>query len=142
MNSAFQAKLLDQCLEGFFIGLLEIIHEFLSLGNHLEQSAAGMEILLVLLEVSGQLLDPFREKGDLVFRRTGILVVPLHFLGDLFLLLRVERHSFFGRTRAGITPRQVFANWFIARSYSKGRVLSSSRSARREILVVLEWRKL
>ena len=75
------------------IRLLEIRNQFLSLGNHLEESAAGMEVLLVFLQMQGQALDLFGEKGDLVLRRTGVLLVPLDFLGDSILLLVRQRHS-------------------------------------------------
>ncbi len=75
------------------IRLLEIRDQLLPLGNHLEESATGMEILLVFLEVEGQALDLLGKEGNLILRGSRVLLVPLDFLGDSILLLVRQRHS-------------------------------------------------
>lgn len=61
-------EFLGESLGGFFVSFLEIAHEALSLRDHFEESAAGMEIFLVLLQVIGQLLDPLGKHRNLIFR--------------------------------------------------------------------------
>jgi hypothetical protein len=76
-----------------WIRLLQIGDQLLPLGNHLEESATGMEVLLVFLEVEGQALDLFGKEGNLILRGACVLLVPLDFLGDSILLLVRQRHS-------------------------------------------------
>ena len=45
--------------------LLEIDEMGLAIGDHAEESAARMIVLLVLLEMIGELSDPLAQKGDL-----------------------------------------------------------------------------
>lgn len=46
-----------------------------AVGNHLEKTAAGVVILVVLLEVLGQFVDFAAKECDLNIRRTGVSVV-------------------------------------------------------------------
>jgi hypothetical protein len=57
------------------------------LSHKLEQSAPGVEVMLMLAEVIGKPVDPLREESDLNFGRTGIIRVgaKLRYYG-LFLL--------------------------------------------------------
>ncbi len=48
--------------------LLEVLQEAPPLADHLEEAAAGMVIFGVNLEVLGQFVDAFGEKGDLYLR--------------------------------------------------------------------------
>lgn len=75
------------------IRLLEISQELTAFGYHLEKPATRMKVLLVLLEVSRQLLDRLGKKGDLVLRGTRVLIVSLHRLSYLLLLLVRQRHT-------------------------------------------------
>ncbi len=52
--------------------LLEIIQEPPALADHFQQTAAGMVVLLVGLEVLLQVLDPLAQQGDLNFRGAGV----------------------------------------------------------------------
>lgn len=76
------------------IRLLEITEEPLALRYHLEKSAAGVKILLVLLQMGRESLDLFRKKGNLVFRRTRVLLMPFYLSRHSVLLLMRQRHTF------------------------------------------------
>ena len=58
----------------------------LAVGDHAEKAAAGMVILLVLLQVISELIDALRQKRDLNLRRAGVLVVYVRFLDNSGLL--------------------------------------------------------
>lgn len=77
----------------FGIGLFEVGDQLLSLGDHLQESATRVEVLLVLLQMEGKPFDLLGEEGDLVFRRPRILLMPFHFLRYPILLLVRQRHS-------------------------------------------------
>jgi len=88
------AKLLDQIAIGVDILLLEVIQKAPSLANELQQAPAGMMILLVRLEMLGQMIDPGAQQGNLHLRRAGVIGVVC-VLGDNFLLLfRLRCHDF------------------------------------------------
>ena len=53
------------------------------------EAAAGMMILLVLLEVFGQVRDTRREQSDLNFGRTSVAFVNGEFLHNLLFCLLV-----------------------------------------------------
>lgn len=46
-------EFLGEGFGGFFVRLLKIAHEALSLRDHFEESAAGMEVFLIFFEVIG-----------------------------------------------------------------------------------------
>lgn len=56
--------------------------------NHLVQTSAGVVILLMNLQMCGQILDSLGENGNLNLRRTGISFVKLVCFDDcgLFFL--------------------------------------------------------
>ncbi len=64
-----------------------------AVGDHLEEAAAAVRILKVLLKVRGELVDLLGQQRNLDLRRTGILVVDGHFFNSLglFLLRQHER---------------------------------------------------
>jgi hypothetical protein len=64
--------------------LLHIIEKPASLSNQFQQSPTGMMILLVRLEMVGQVLYPGAQQGYLNFRRAGILLVQLIIVYDVF----------------------------------------------------------
>src|SRR5207245_1449385 len=51
---------------------------------HLQEPAAGMEILAVRAQVLGQVIDSSGQERDLDFRRAGILLVGFVFVDDLW----------------------------------------------------------
>jgi len=53
-----------------------------------------MVVLLVDLEVFGQLLDPLGKKGYLHLRRSSVRFVGLEFTDDFLFVLLTERHWF------------------------------------------------
>lgn len=61
-------EFLGEGFGGFFIRLLEIAHQALSFRDHFEETAAGMEVFLVLFQVIGQFLDPLGEHRNLILR--------------------------------------------------------------------------
>ena len=92
-SHTLQTERLLESLRRFLVRLLEICEEFLPLCDHLEKPSAGMEILLVLLEMSGQPLDLLSEHRDLIFRRTGIRPMTFDLFGHLLLLRMRKRHT-------------------------------------------------
>jgi hypothetical protein len=51
---------------------LNIVQKSAPVAYHLEEASPGGMILLVSLEVFGEIVDPFTEQSDLNFRRTCI----------------------------------------------------------------------
>ena len=57
------------------IGLVQIIQEATALAHHLEQSAAGTVIFVVLLQVLSEVVDPLCEQSNLNIGTAGITVM-------------------------------------------------------------------
>src|SRR5688572_501555 len=72
-----QPKLFDDLVVFVDVAPLEIIEQLPPSRDHLEQPATRVVVLLVDLEMFGQLVDPLGEQGDLDARRTGIRIVGL-----------------------------------------------------------------
>jgi hypothetical protein len=64
---------------------MEIIQQAAALADHHEQSTAGTMVLLVLLQVLGEVVDPLREQRDLHVGRTGVLRMQPEILNHLRL---------------------------------------------------------
>ena len=61
--------------------------------NHFQQAAAGMMILLMDLQMLGQVADPLGQDGDLYLGGTGVLLIQAVCLNDcafLFLLQHIR----------------------------------------------------
>ena len=71
-SSAAQSELFDQRLVAAFVLALQIVEQAAALRHQSEQATAGMIVLLVVLEVLGQVLDALGQNGDLYFRRPGV----------------------------------------------------------------------
>ena len=75
-RSRIQTKLLtdtelsDDCSVALNVDLCEVVEQASSLANHLQQTTAGVVILLVCTEVLGEVVDSLSENCDLNFRRT------------------------------------------------------------------------
>ena len=67
-----QTQRSDQGAVALHILLLQVSQHRTALADHLEQAAAGMIVLLVHLEVLGQLMDARGQDRDLDFRGTGV----------------------------------------------------------------------
>ncbi|CCV03230.1 hypothetical protein MESS2_1030087 [Mesorhizobium metallidurans STM 2683] len=110
-SSTAQTELLDQRLIARVILALEIIKQAAALGDESEQTTAGMVILLVVLEMIGQVLDALGKDGHLDFRRPGIALGGCEFSHQFLLALGGNRHRVFpylfeetGRPQPGCRP--------------------------------------
>ena len=74
-----QAEFLDQGAVPFEFGLAEVLEEALALAHLGHQAAVAGEILLVLLKVTGDVLDLFGQFGDLAFNGTAVLGTATEF---------------------------------------------------------------
>jgi hypothetical protein len=72
-----QTQPFDQLMILSDIRTLEIIKKLPSTRDHLQQPATRIIVLLVYLEMLGQLVDPLRKQSDLNVRRPCVRVVAL-----------------------------------------------------------------
>lgn len=77
----------DEGVVGLLVLLLEILEVRPSVGDHLEKAAARVIVLLVLLQVCGELIDLLAQDRYLHFRRTGVTVVALVLRDDYLFFL-------------------------------------------------------
>ncbi len=66
------SKFLDDVFIALGIVLLQIVQQATPLADHHEQAAPGGVVLLMRLEVLGQLTDPLTQDSNLHFRASGI----------------------------------------------------------------------
>ena len=59
------------------VGLMEIIQQTAALPDHHQQTAAGAVILEILLQMLGQVINSFSQKGDLHVCGPSVLIVKL-----------------------------------------------------------------
>ena len=91
LNRGTQTKLCDNRTITLNIRLVEVAEQTTAMADHLQQTATGMMILLVLLEVLRQIVDTCGEDSDLYFRRTRITLVNGILLHD-FLFCFLSQH--------------------------------------------------
>ena len=72
---------------------LEVGEQALALADHLEQTLTGGEVVLVLLQVAGQLADALTKHGHLDLHRTGVRGVGLVDVDQFLLFGGRERHG-------------------------------------------------
>src|SRR5262245_57442049 len=84
------AQPFDQLLVPADVLALQVVEQAAALADELEQPAARVVVLLVGLEVLGELVDPLREQGHLHLRRPGVLLVRPELLDDHALSFRVN----------------------------------------------------
>src|SRR5215470_5046524 len=89
---AAQSKALNQLLVAGIVLALEIIEQAPPLPDHDKKAAARMEILLVRLQMLGQIVDALAEDGDLHLRRACIVGFLSVLLDDRLLAFRGNRH--------------------------------------------------
>ena len=92
-----QSELADDRTVTLDVSLLQIVQKVSSVTDHLLQTAAAVEVLLVSLEVHGQVVDTGGQDCDLNLRRTGISFVGSVLLdqGKLFIFLHGFIHLSF-----------------------------------------------
>jgi len=95
LRLAAQAEPFDQGLVAALVDLLDIVEQAATGRNKLEQTAAGMVILAMALEVFGEVGNAFRQDGNLNFGRTGIVRLDCIFLDQSgFALGRNRRRTY------------------------------------------------
>ena len=100
-----QSELADDLLISRAIFARQILQQAVSPADHLQQPATRGVILLVRLEVLGQLGDPLGQQRDLHFRRTGVFLVNLVVGNDLSSSPLRDRHRSTPRHQAASTRR-------------------------------------
>ena len=70
-----QTQLSDQGTITVDVLLLQIGQQIAAAADHLEQAAAAVVVMLVGLEMLGQVVDACGEQRDLNLRRTGVALV-------------------------------------------------------------------
>ena len=92
-----QSQVFDQLPVPLQVGALQILQKAPTPPDHFEQSLSAVMVVLVLIEVCPQMVDPRGEEGDLDGGASTIRVVELVLLDDLFF---VDAHvSFRASTR-------------------------------------------
>src|SRR5699024_8973893 len=81
------------------VDALQVLQEALALTDQQHQTTTGVVIVLVGLEVLGQVVDPMREERDLDLGRTGVALGGPVLLDDLLLRSGVEGHGSPGSLR-------------------------------------------
>ena len=81
-----QTQLSDQGTVTVDVLLLQIGQQITAAADHLEQAAAAVVVMLVGLEVLGQVVDTSGQQSNLDLRRTGVTLVD-GCLGDDGLLI-------------------------------------------------------
>src|SRR5687767_622144 len=89
-----QAEALDERAVRLDVGALEVVEQPATLAHELEEPAAGMEILRVLLEMLGEHVDALGLDRDLDFRRSGIALSALVIADDARLVCSGDGHEF------------------------------------------------
>src|SRR5437762_2433666 len=88
-----QPKPPDDLLISRAVLVREILQQTVALADHLQQPATRGVILLVRLEMLGQLIDPLRQDRDLHFRRSCVFIVNAKIADDLAFRLVGNGHD-------------------------------------------------
>src|SRR5579872_379810 len=83
---ATYAETPDQSSVTLHVAALHVIEQPATLADENHETAAGVMITVVDLEVLGEMRDPVRQESDLDLGRTRVRGVRLKFLNDLLLL--------------------------------------------------------
>src|SRR5215212_6668796 len=90
--SAPDTEFLDDRPVTALVDAFDVIEQLPALRHKLEEPTPGMVILDVGLEMLGQIVDPFREDGDLHFGRAGVAGFGRIRLDDFRLAVGRNRH--------------------------------------------------
>ena len=85
-----ELELLSNALITADVSRVEIIQQTPALANHHQQPPAGTVVLLVLLQVLCQMIDPLRQQRYLNIRRTSISLVQLEIANRLCLCFHTK----------------------------------------------------
>src|SRR5712664_2287404 len=77
----------------FRVLLAQVFEQAPALADQHQETAAGVMVLLVSLEVVGETVDPFGEERDLHLGRAGVALVHLELLDQALLLVRGQPHA-------------------------------------------------
>jgi len=92
-------ELLSDRLIAAEVGALQVIEQAAALADHHQQTATGAVILLVALQMLGQVVDALRQQGDLHVGGTRVLGVRLEVIGQPVDARREQGDLDFRRTR-------------------------------------------
>ncbi len=84
---SFESEFGNNLIVLIFIMLLQVFQMCAAIRNHLEKSAAGVIVLVILLQMRCELVDTLGKKTYLNGSRTGITLVQCGFLDDIRLFL-------------------------------------------------------
>ena len=80
-------QLLDDRTVAFNVNLLEVAQQVSSVADHLGQAATAVVVVMVVLEVLGQIVDAVGQNGDLNLGRTCVTLVDRILLDDCLFFL-------------------------------------------------------
>ena len=92
-----QSELVYDCTVALDVYLLQVVEQVSSVTDHLLQTAAAVEVLLVGLQVCGQVVDAGGQNSDLNLGRTGVSLMGCVLLNqrELFVFLHGIFHLSF-----------------------------------------------
>src|ERR1700742_625852 len=93
LRSAAQAEALDQRAGALHVDLGDIFEQTAPTPDQQQQPAPRVVVVLVLLEVFGQVSDPLGQQRDLGLRGSGVGCMQAIGAQDFFFLLGVKRHE-------------------------------------------------
>src|SRR5687768_5810076 len=112
-------ELVDDRAVPLHIGLLEVVKKPAAASDELQQTATGMMVLRMGLEMLGEVGNAVREKCDLHFWRPGIAVMDAILVDDGgFLLLRGRQNPILLST---FEPMPEYTRRFGTRHHNSGR---------------------
>src|SRR5690606_38249492 len=106
-KSPAQAEPLDEAAVAVDVHLLQVAEESATLADEEQEPPAGVVVVLVGLEVLGEVLDALRQHRDLDLGGTGVALVRGVLGHDGLLRSSIERHDspwFLVARRAGASP--------------------------------------
>lgn len=80
-------ELVGKLFPALLVLSLEVAEQAAAVAYHLQESAAGVVVLLVLLQVLGDLLDFLSQDCYLYFRGTGVVLMHLELLDEALFFL-------------------------------------------------------
>src|SRR5699024_10721959 len=110
-RSATQTQAGDERTVALDVDLLQVLEHPAALADQEQQSATRVVVVLVLLEVLREILDPTGHDRDLHLGRTGVALVCRVFLHDLLLDLLVQSHVSPPWCRCAAPAPRVRALW-------------------------------
>ena len=78
-----EVQFLQQLVVFWQVMPFQVVEQFPAAAGHLQQSAAGVEVLAMGAQVLGQVIDPGGQQRDLNFARAGVLIVGFVFCDDV-----------------------------------------------------------